>query len=115
MKLKLLMIILIILISFPKNIYCQNNFYAYHTKLSHSSTDYLGKYADLIVVVGEKGRLEFTRQTQYLPRWVTENGTFLVDDFFPDRDFDADFEYNYIRVMKRVRKKSLYNGGISPI
>ena len=32
--------------------FSNENFFAYHTKVSHSSTDYMGKYADLIVVLG---------------------------------------------------------------
>ena len=60
----------------------QADFYAYHTKVVHTSTDYFGQYADLIVVMGAGRQLEFTRRTQYLPRWVTPRGTFAVDDFF---------------------------------
>jgi len=78
----------------------QASFYAYHTKLSHTSTDYFGKYADLIVVLGEGKQLEFTRRTQYRPRWVTPNGSFMVDDFFPDRDPDYNLEYNYVRLIE---------------
>ena len=30
-----------------------SDLYAYHTKVQHSSTDYMGKYSDIIVVVGD--------------------------------------------------------------
>jgi hypothetical protein len=72
-------IVLFLLIS--NQLFSQDNFYAYHTKISHTSTDYFGKYADLIVVLGEDRQLEFTRRTQYLPRWVTPKGSFIVDDW----------------------------------
>ncbi len=76
------------------------DFYAYHTKLSHTSTDYFGKYADLIVVLGREKRLEFTRQTNYTPRWVTPSGTYMMDEFFPERDKDFSFDYNYVRLIE---------------
>ncbi len=82
----------------------QEKFYAYHTKLSHTSTDYFGKYADLIVVLPE-GQLEFTRQTYYQPRWVTAEGTYLVDDFYPDRDPDHNLYYSYVRLMEQNDKR----------
>jgi hypothetical protein len=78
----------------------QDSFYAYHTKVSHTSTDYFGKYADLIVVLGEDHQLEFTRRTQYVPRWVTPSGVYMIDEFFPDRDSDPNMDYNYVRLME---------------
>lgn len=83
----------------------QQKFYAYHTKVVHSSTDYFGKYADLIVVLGEGRQLEFTRRTQYLPRWVTPQGSFMVDDFFPGRDPDYEFNYNYVRLIEASNER----------
>lgn len=83
----------------------QNVFFAYHTKLGHTSTDYFGKYADLIVVLSEGHRLEFARRNQYLPRWVTPEGSFMIDDFFPERDFDHNLEYNYVRLIEENPEK----------
>lgn len=80
-------------------------FYAYHTKLVHTSTDYFGQYADLIVVIGEGSQLEFTRRTGYLPKWVTKQGNYLVDDFFPGRDADPEFNYNYVRLIENSAEK----------
>jgi hypothetical protein len=93
-------IVLFLLIS--NQLFSQDNFYAYHTKISHTSTDYFGKYADLIVVLGEDRQLEFTRRTQYLPRWVTPKGSFIVDDFYPGRDMDHNLEYNYVRLVEET-------------
>lgn len=83
----------------------QASFHAYHTKLSHTSTDYFGKYADLIVVLGEGKQLEFTRRTQYRPRWVTPNGSFMVDDFFPERDPDHHLEYSHVRLIEEGKER----------
>ncbi len=80
-------------------------FYAYHTKVNHTSTDYFGKYADLIVVFGEGKQLEFTRQTNYTPRWVTPSGTYIMDEFFPERDVDFTFDYNYVRLIEECPDK----------
>ena len=81
------------------------DFFAYHTKLVHTSTDYFGKYADLIVVLGEGSQLEFTRRTQYLPKWVTPRGSFMVDDFYPGRDLDHEFNYNYVRLIENTPER----------
>ncbi len=78
----------------------QENFYAYHGKVPHTSTDYSVKYADLIIVLDGDRQLEFTRRTQYLPRWVCPGGSFLLDEFFPDRESDPSLEYNYVRLME---------------
>ncbi len=99
----LITILLSFVISFQ--IFSQDNFYAYYTKVSHTSTDYFGKYADIIVVVGEGRQLEFTRQTQYLPKWITPKGPFMVDDFFPGRDMDYNLEYNYVRLIEESPEK----------
>ncbi len=77
-----------------------NKFYAYYTKVQHSATDYMGKYADLIVVLEDGKQLEFTRKTGYQPLWKTSSGTFLIDDLFPGRDQDFEFNYNYVRLIK---------------
>ena len=83
----------------------QSDFYAYHTKLVHTSTDYFGKYADLIVVLGEGRELQFTRRTQYLPLWVTPGGSYMVDDFYPERKADHQFFYNYVRLLEESPDK----------
>jgi len=80
-------------------------FYAYYTKVQHSATDYMGKYADIIVVLGEGKQLEFTRQTGYLPKWKTPENSYLIDDLYPDRDLDYSFLYNYVRLLENTPEK----------
>lgn len=102
---KLILLLSLIQFFFTGNCIAQNDFFAYHTKVSHTSSDYLGKYADLIVVLGNGKQLEFTRQTNYTPRWVTPSGSFMVDEFFPERDKDYSFNYNYIRLLEESSEK----------
>jgi len=83
----------------------RSDFYAYYTKAQHSATDYVGKYADIFVVLGEEKQLEFTRQTGYLPRWKTSDGAFLIDDLFPGRDKDYEFNYTYVKLIKDSPEK----------
>ena len=92
-----------IFLTFPLK--AADDFYAYYTKVQHSATDYFSKYSDIIVVLGEGKQLEFTRKTGYLPLWKTTNGTYLVDDFFPGRDPDYNFYYNYVRLIESSAEK----------
>tara|TARA_B110000503_G_scaffold122828_2_gene187825 strand:- start:14955 stop:16631 length:1677 start_codon:yes stop_codon:yes gene_type:complete len=87
------------------NSFSQDQFYAYHTKVPHTSTDYFGKYADLIVVIGECRQLEFTRRNQYSPQWVTPKGIFPVDEFFPEREKDFTLDYTYVRLLEQSAEK----------
>ncbi len=89
----------------PNNKGEQLAFYAYHTKLVHTATDYFGKFADLIIVLGNGQQLEFTRRTGYLPKWVTPQGNYRMDDFFPGRDADPEFNYNYVRLIENTAEK----------
>ena len=82
-----------------------SRFYAYHTKVRHTATDYFGQYADLIVVLDDGRQLEFTRQTQYRPRWVTPEGSYMVDRFFPNKDADPNLDYTYVRLLEESSEK----------
>jgi hypothetical protein len=97
-------VLYITLLSIAVNYAGATDFYAYHTKVQHSATDYLGKYADIIVVIGDN-RLEFTRQTGYLPQWRTSTGAYSVDDLFPGRDKDFQFDYNWVRLVENNPEK----------
>jgi hypothetical protein len=84
-----------------------DNFYAYHTKVQHSATDYFGKFADIIIVLGQDKQLEFTRRTGNQPLWRTKTGTYLIDDLYPGRDKDFEFFYNYVRLIENSPKKKV--------
>jgi len=97
-------VILISCISISK-LLADDSFYAYYTKVQQSATDYVGKFPDLVVVMNEGRQLEFTRQTGYQPLWKTPNGSYLVDDLFPGRDKDYEFNYTYVRLIEESEDK----------
>ena len=101
---KMFCLVFIILL-FTFQLTAANDFYAYHTKVAHSATDYMGRYADIIVVLGGGKQLEFTRRTGYLPKLTTSLGEFMVDDLFPGRDPDFEFNYNYVRLLENTPEK----------
>ena len=74
-------------------------FYAYHTDLAMEGSE-ASKYKDLVVVLGEGKRLEFSRQTRYQPSWVTDTGRYPVDELFSDKDEDPNLDYTYVRLLK---------------
>lgn len=82
------------------SLHAQSLFHAYHTKVAQTATDYVGKYADLIIVVGEGKQLEFTRQTNYAPLWHVLDKSYRVDEFFPERTPDYSFEYSFVRLLE---------------
>lgn len=55
-------------------------------------------------MVGNK-QLEFTRKTNYLPKLVTKSGNYVVDDFFPHKDIDFNFEYSFVRILEQNENK----------
>jgi len=74
-------------------------FYAYHTDLIQGKEPF-NKYKDLVVVVGDGKRIEFSRESGFQPRWVTPSGTFKVNEFFPDKDKDSNLDYSYVRLLE---------------
>jgi hypothetical protein len=97
-SLKNLIFLLVVVYGFE--LHAQSLFYAYHTKVAQTATDYVGKYADLIIVLGEGKQLEFTRQTNYVPLWRVLDKSYRVDEFFPERTFDYSFEYSFVRLLE---------------
>jgi hypothetical protein len=75
-------------------------FEAYYTRLDQSLGGYVGKYSDLVVVLGQTNRLEFARANGYLPQWRTAGGIHSVENLFPDRDADPNCYYNYVRLLE---------------
>lgn len=92
-------------VGFPLEEVKGKEFYAYYTKVDHSPTDYVGRYPDIIVVLGPGKQLEFTRQTGFLPRWRTPQTVATIDDFFPSRELDYTFDYNYVRLIRSTPKE----------
>ena len=74
-------------------------FYAYHTDLDQGDESF-NRHKDLVVVLGEGKRLEFSRETGYRPRWLTPQGTYMVGEFYPEKDQDPNLDYTYIRLLE---------------
>lgn len=91
-----------------------DQFYAYYTKLP-SNFDLLedyqeklfGKYSDLIVKVGEKGNVVFSRNTSYLPVWQTDNKEWSFPESVtrqgdgPQHRPDILSKYSHVRLIKQ--------------
>ncbi|MHB1038390.1 MAG: LamG-like jellyroll fold domain-containing protein [Pirellulales bacterium] len=75
-------------------------FHAYYTHAAPSGGGYVGKYSDLIVVLGKGRQLEFARATGYLPVWRTPKGAKSVTDLLPGKDQDPHSYYNYVRLTE---------------
>jgi hypothetical protein len=83
----------------------QIDFGAYYTKVTGISAGAnLGKYADIIVVVGPGKQLEFTRATAYMPVWRTPSGTYNISSIIK-RESDPDFLYTYVRLLQNDPEK----------
>ena len=83
---KFLKLTLIIIVVLCVSDYCisQSNFAAYYTKLNQGQAweneSRTGKYADLIVRIGDTSQLVFWRGNSYLPYWETSSGTWNVSE-----------------------------------
>lgn len=73
---------------------------AYYTRLDQSLGGDVGKYADVVVMLGQTNRLEFARANGYLPQWRTASGTHRIENLFPDRAADPNCYYNYVRLLE---------------
>jgi len=78
----------------------QIDFGAYYTKVAGISNGAnLGRYADIIAIVGPGKQLEFTRATAYMPVWRTPSGTYNISSIIT-RENDPDFLYTYVRLLQ---------------
>jgi hypothetical protein len=112
-KIVILFVILFCIIFISHGL-CSNNFYAYYTKLPSNFgllEDYqeklFGKYSDLIIQVGEKGKIVFSRNTSYLPIWQTGKSDWPFPESVP-RSGDGPAQrpdilskYSHVRLIKQ--------------
>jgi len=86
---------------------------AYYTRLIPSRETVLlyedqisGKWADLVVRLGDKGRVVFDRKTSYLPYWQTGTGRWSFDEIIPrngdgeEANPDLINRYSHVRLIK---------------
>jgi hypothetical protein len=60
-----------------------SDFFAYYTRLDYDDHNNTGKYADLVVKFGTKGRFVFCREFGYLPYWQPSGTKYFVDRILP--------------------------------
>lgn len=56
-----------------------SEFFAYYTRLAYDDDNNTGRYADIVVNVGEQGQFIFSRQYSYLPFWQPSGQKHFVD------------------------------------
>ena len=107
--------ILLILFLFTTSHLLAQRFTAYYDKIdddydvTEMSEDKLfGRYADLFVEVHNKGVIQFTRKTSYLPVWKTDHSDFVFEEIIP-RNGDGRSErpdiiskYSHVRLNKNT-------------
>jgi hypothetical protein len=57
-----------------------SGFHAYYTRLPFDDDNNTGKYADVVVNLGETGQLVFSREFGYLPFWQTSDKQHFVGE-----------------------------------
>lgn len=67
-----------------------------------------GKYADLFVELYDKGIIQFTRQTSYLPVWKTDTAEHIFEEIIPrsgdgqGKRPDIISKYSHVRLIKNT-------------
>jgi hypothetical protein len=79
------------------------HFKAYYTRTAHRDA-HSGKWADVIVQIGDSGRLVFGRENGYSPVWNTESGRWPLQSVVK-RDSDPHQYYSYVRIVKNTKKE----------
>lgn len=86
------------------------DFGAYYTRLNYEDK-ITGKYADVVVELNENRRIEFSRESSYLPYWKTENGKWYVDEVIPRSGDGTKLQpdkynrYSYVRIIENTPDK----------
>jgi hypothetical protein len=83
------------------------DFFGYYTR-----TDYedgiSGKYADIIVSYDKKGKVIFSRESSYLPKWETDNGQYYFDEIIErmgdgtELQSDRFNRHSYVRIIENT-------------
>ncbi len=60
-----------------------SDFYAHYTRLAYDDDNNTGKYADIVVTLGHKGQLVFSREYSYLPFWHVSGKKHFVQRVIP--------------------------------
>jgi hypothetical protein len=87
-----------------------NDFYAYYTRTGYEDS-ISDKHADIIVSYGEKGRIVFSRESSYLPRWESSYNSFYFDEVVKRTGDGSDLQpdkynrHSYVRLIENTSEK----------
>jgi hypothetical protein len=82
-----------------------SGFHAYYTRFNINDA-ITGKYADVIVSFGDKGKFVFSRSSSYRPYWETAKGKWYVDEIIPRKGNGTKLQpdkhngFSYSRIIK---------------
>ena len=72
-----------------------------------------GRYADVVVNVGDLGQLVFSRVSGYMPCWRTDQGDWYVQDIVPGH-LDVGCLYSYARIIENEPDRVLVHWRYMP-
>jgi len=97
-----------------------SDFYAYYTRLDYEDGNNTGKYADIVVNVGQLGKFVFSREYSYLPYWQASETKHFVDKIIPlngDGPAERPDKINkcsYVRVIENSSDKVIIHWRYAP-
>ena len=59
------------------------DFFAYYTRLAYDDDNNTGKYADIVVNLGQRGQLVFSREYSYQPYWQVSKKKYFLERVIP--------------------------------
>ncbi len=114
-----LCVVLVILMNI--SVYSQSSdFYAYYTRLDYEDGNNTGKYADIVVNVGQLGKFVFSREYSYLPYWQASETKHFVNKIIPingDGPAERPDKINkcsYVRVIENSSDKVIIHWRYAP-
>ena len=92
-----------------------DGFYAYYAKIDSGEEweqySLTGDHADVVVRLGDAGKLVFWRASSYLPFWKGANGMWYLDEIVarggdgPEERPDRINQYSYVRIIENTPEK----------
>lgn len=96
------------------------DFYAHYTRLAYDDDNNTGKYADIVVNLGDTGQLVFSRQYSYLPFWQVSGEKYFVERIIPfvgDGPAERPDKINkcsYVRIVEETPAKIIVHWRYAP-
>lgn len=111
----------VIVLSMNISAYSQSSdFYAYYTRLDYEDGNNTGKYADIVVNVGQLGEFVFSREYSYLPYWQASQIKHFVSKIIPisgDGPAERPDRINkcsYVRIIENSSDKVIVHWRYAP-